>query len=517
MRFGAIFICVFAAMARTTLESCFNILLINLHGLEGPQLGNAMRWFEWFLLAILGAVIAVAPEATRAAEPDSMLSLPKSREPDPADAPDGNIIARHTSAEPGALAPDLFMLSKGKAANDARSVNKIGASGPVSAPSPGSALGPTETLRSAPRLMQIGDQLDGSKVISSAFAKSELFTSAARLRAVQVATSPASTDSAPGPNGDLPPSRPALAAVLQSGPGTAVKAPGSDTPSDGALALGASFRAAEPLRVTPRSAPHDAVMRDARIDAGVATHLVPDIHVSAPASADDAQLAVAQVLGPSFRTAADLKRAFQVRPFDRSEAVLTTAALNSVLLTSAVSPLDPPAADAGQSGSATRVSAPTTTPVRATPSATALAAPMIDARSVILKPLLVSQPVVAADVPERAFRSASALRSAFQLTSPEVLIATERVGLPAQGELISPPTPVVDVASMTGSEAAPVMLMSMIAAPPVPEEPIADTGLRSTGPQSSSNVSAPDPLWLRKNTTPAKVLTVASCKVRAMD
>ena len=369
-----------------------------------------MRWFEWFLLAILGAAMAVAPEATRAAEPDSMLSLPKSREPDPADAPDGNIIARHTSAEPGALAPDLFMLSKGKVANDARSSNKVGVSSAVPMPSQGSAVGPTETPKVAPRLTLFGDKLDGSKVISSTVAKSESFISAARLPTVQVAAAPAATDPALGPNGDVSTPRPALAAAPHPSPGPMAHPAGADTPSEGALRLGASFKTAEPLRLTPLSAPHDAVMRDARIDERVALHFVPDIQVTATASADDAALALAQFLGPSFRTATDLKRELQVRQFDRSEAVLTIAALNSVVLTSAVSPLELPSSGAGQHASATQVLVPTTSPVHATPSAIALAAPMIDTRSIILKPLLPAQTVVAADVPERAFQSASALR-----------------------------------------------------------------------------------------------------------
>ena len=70
-----------------------------------------MRWFEWFSLAILGAAVSVAPEATRAAESGDMFTLAKSRHPDQADAPAGNVIARPSVADPGALAPDLFMLS----------------------------------------------------------------------------------------------------------------------------------------------------------------------------------------------------------------------------------------------------------------------------------------------------------------------------------------------------------------------------------------------------------------------
>ena len=503
MRLGANFICIIIAMGRATLESCFNTLLINLHGPEGPQLGNAMRWFEWFLLAILGAAVAVAPEATRAAESDNMLSLPKSREPDLTNAPDSNVIARHSADEPGALAPDLFMLSKGK----------VVAANVIPAQSQGHGLGPNEALKAAPHLTFLSEQIDGSKVISAATAKREAFTSDPRLPALQVATVPASATaigSGSNPNGDLPPTRPALATAPQKEPGPAVNVAAADASSGGEAFPGASFKPAEPLRLTPRSAPHDSVMRNSRVDVRVATHFVPDVHLSAPSTTDDAQLAMASFLGPSFRSATSLKGDFRVRNFDTSETVLKTAALSGVLLTSAAPALGQPITDVDQPAPPPKITLLTTSPVRAAPIEMAQATPMIDTRSLILKPLLTAQPVVAAEVPEQTFQSASALRSAFQLASPDVTMATKRIGLPAAGELKFPPTPVADVSSASGPEAAPVMLMSMITAPPVPEEPSVETDLRSSGPRSSSNVSAPDPLWLRKSGAPDKAITVAT-------
>ena len=431
-----------------------------------------MRWLEWFSLAILGAAVSVAPEATRAAESGNMFSLAKSRDPDQSNTPDGNVIARHSGAESGGLAPDLFMLSKGKV-DDRSATGKLGgtAANPVQAQ--GYVVGQVETLKAAPRLTPVVEMLDGSRAISPAIAKLD----GARLIAGPPSVQFASAE-APAP---------------EIGPVLVVKDSLSPT----------TVRPAEFPQISPRPAPNETITRSARIDGRLATQLVPPIHPTATASAGDAELDMTRFMGPSFRATANLKDSFQVTASYKTEALLKAVALDGVVQKAVEPQRVQLVADAGQPEAAPRVAAPIAPPISAPPIATARAG-----ASIVLEPLLVAQPVFAADVPERGFQSASALRSTLQLAGPEAVFATKGDVPPGRGELTLPPA--VEMATATGADVAPVMLMAMISPPPPPVEPVAETDLRSSGPRSSANVSAPDPLWLRKENATAKPLTVAT-------
>ena len=471
-----------------------------------------MRWFEWFSLAILGAAVSVAPEATRAAESGDMFTLAKSRHPDQADAPDGNVIARHSVADPGALAPDLFMLSKGKVVDDRTVGSKLG--GAVTRPPPSQidGLGPAETLKPPPRLTLLADTLDGSRSIS----KLDGVGSLAGVSAVQLASAEILAP-AMGPvlipKDSIPPPRALLAELPEVRPAplshvVAAEVNADGAPFPGASFPGASFRAAEALRLAPRPVPNEAIIQTARIDGRAATRLVPALQPAVSASAVDTELPLSRFLDPSFQASANLKDSFRVRAAYKSEALLRSASWNGVVLRTVEPRLDQWVADPGPPDAAPNVTVPTATPVSALPIATARASPLLDVRSGLIGPVLIAQSVIAADVPDRTFQSASALRSALQRAAPEAVFASKRDVTPGRGELTLPPA--VEMATATSSDVAPVMLMAMISPSPPPVEPGAETDLRSSGPRSSANVSAPDPLWLRKENAAAKPLAVAT-------